>query len=534
MKRRLSILACGLLSLSLCVGSMTVLASESGRSEDSNIVVALSTDIVTLDPADTTNTLDGGIQRLIMDGLFGFDENMKVINMLATGYEANEDATEYVITLRQGVSFTDGTPWDAAAAKANLDRLSDQSLGLKRNGLFNMIDSTEIVDDYTIKVKLKYSFGAFINTLAHPAGVMMSPKQIEAGAEVCAQQPVGTGQYIFEEWKVGQSITLKLNEDWWGYKSELFEDGLALVEEDAGFNTVLFQPVPEAATRISMLQAGDADMIFPVPTESYSVLEADPNVTAESSEGITVNYIHINTHKDGVSDVRVRKAISMAVNKAVYCQVVKNGLASPATSHMGPSVQFYEEQPEVTYDVDAAKALMEEAGYGDGLSLTCVTQNSSEAIKAGEFMQQQLSLIGIELKIVPTEQGTISETINSFKGAPEDACYDLYLRGWSPSTGDADWVLRALWGSEMVPPNGSNYAYLMDETYDQLMLDGLSSADYDVRATAYSEAQKYLWDNMICVPIANSFNTWAYGSHIENVGIYPDGALYLRDGSYVE
>lgn len=134
-------------------------------SQDTDIVAAVNVDFTTLDPMDTSDTLSGDVQRMLMDGLFGFDREMNVIPMLATGYEANDDATEYTFTLRQGIKFSDGTPWNAEAAKANFDRWGDKNLGLKRTTLLcNILDSCEIVDDYTVKVKLATSFGAFINT----------------------------------------------------------------------------------------------------------------------------------------------------------------------------------------------------------------------------------------------------------------------------------------------------------------------------------------------------------------------------------
>ena len=206
-----------------------------------------------MDPVDTSDTLSGGIQRLIMDGMFGFDDNLRQIPLLATGYTANEDATEYVITLRQGVSFTDGTPWNAEAAKANLDKLADKTRGLKRTSLLSsIISSVEITGDYEVTVKLATPFSAFIANLCHPACVMMSPKVIEAGDDVCASAPIGTGQYLFVEWEHGDHLKLERNPDWWGYEA-------GLVDKDAGFKTIDFKVVTENSTRVNMLMSGDAD-----------------------------------------------------------------------------------------------------------------------------------------------------------------------------------------------------------------------------------------------------------------------------------
>ena len=139
------------------------LAEGESVSQDTDITAAMLVDFTTMDPMDTSDTLSGGIQRLMMDGLFGFDDDMKIIPMLATDYEANDDATEFTIHLREGIQFSDGTPWNAEAAKANFDRWGDKNLGLKRTTLLcNVLKETEIVDDYTVKVTLENPFGAFI------------------------------------------------------------------------------------------------------------------------------------------------------------------------------------------------------------------------------------------------------------------------------------------------------------------------------------------------------------------------------------
>ncbi len=230
-------------------------------SQETDIVAAVAVDFTTMDPMDTSDTLSGGIQRMISDSLFGFDDDMAIYPMLATGYEASEDAKEFTITLREGISFTDGTPWDADAALANFAKWDDETLGLKRTTfLCNILDTYEKVDDYTIKVTLTEPFGAFISNLAHPACVIMSPKTIEEGVDACARNPVGCGQYKFVEWVEGDHLTLELNKDWWGYDADIC-GGTALADSDAGFKTITFKPVPESATRVAMIQSGDAQIM---------------------------------------------------------------------------------------------------------------------------------------------------------------------------------------------------------------------------------------------------------------------------------
>lgn len=282
-------------------------------SQKTDVTAAMPVDFMTMDPMDTSDTLSGGVQRLMMDGLFGFDNEMHIIPLLAESYEANEDATEYVIHLRQGISFSDGTPLNAEAAKVNFDRWGDKDLGLKRTTLLcNVLKSTEAVDEYTVKVTLTEPFGAFVATLAHPACVLMSPQVIEQGKEACASSPVGTGQYLFKEWIAGDHTTVTLNKDWWGYDPEIC-GGTALAEPDAGFQSITFRPVGENASRVAMLQSGEADFIWPVPTESMETLAADENVYVGADEGIVVRYMFMNTQKAPFNDVRVRQAMNTLI-----------------------------------------------------------------------------------------------------------------------------------------------------------------------------------------------------------------------------
>lgn len=503
-------------------------------SQQTDIVAAVEVDFTTMDPMDTSDTLSGGIQRMIMDGLFGFDDDMNVIPMLATGYEANENATEYTITLREGISFSDGTPWNADAALANFEKWADKDLGLKRTTLLSgTLDSFEKVDDYTIHVTLTEPFGAFINTLAHPACVIMSPVQIAAGTEACATQPVGTGQYTFSEWIEGDHLTLELNPDWWGYDADLC-GGTALADADAGFKSITFQPVSEGASRVAMIQSGDAQIIWPIPTESVSVLESDSNVTASQDEGIVVRYFHMNNQKPPFNDVRVRQAIDYAIDKNAYIQVVKNGLATPAHSVIAPAVQYYKENELTPYDPEKAKELLAEAGYPDGFTTTLIYSNTTLNQKQAEFFKQQLSQVGINVELNGMESALVNETVQGATGPGSDVEVECYLSGWSPSTGDADWGIRPILAQESEPPMSYNMCYYESDELDGYLMDGLSSADDEVRREAYTKAQDLIWKDVPMIFLCVDTNTWATSKNIQNEKIYPDGAINMKNAKMAQ
>ena len=512
---------------------VTVPAGES-VSQETDVVGAILVDFTTMDPMDTSDTLSGGIQRMMMDGLFGFDDNMKIIPMLATEYEANEDATEYVIHLRQGISFTDGTPFNAEAAKANLDRWGDKELGLKRTTLLcNVIDSTEIVDEYTVKVKLSQSFGAFISTLAHPACVLMSPKVIAEGNDACADHPVGTGQYIFKEWIAGDHATVTLNKEWWGYDAEIC-GGTALVEPDAGFKSVTFRPVAENATRVAMLQSGDADFIWPVPTESMQALAGDTNIYVGAEEGMVVRCLFMNNQKAPFNDKRVRQAVNYAINKDAYIAVVKNSLSSAASSIIGPATQHYKGNDPYPYDPEKAKELLAEAGYPDGFETTLICASTTGNLKQGEFIQQQLAQVGITMNINALESAVVNDKVENVNKPGPEAEVEMYTIGWSSSTGDADWGIRPLVAIESEPPMSYNICYYENEEVDKLLYSALGTADETKRAEFYAQAQDILWEDCPMVCLVNDYNTWATTSKIANVKVYPDNCLNIRNARMVK
>ena len=487
-----------------------------------DIVIATAVDFITMDPLDTNDTLSGGLQRSMMEGLFGFDHEMNIVPLLAEDYKANDEATEFIFTLRQGVKFSDGTDFNADSALVNLNRMADQNQGLKRNSLFNMIEKNEKIDEYTVKVTLKESFGAFINTMAHPAALFVSPAALEEYGNEVSQHPVGTGRYIFEKWTPGEQLVIKQNPNYWDGAPE--------------FTSITFKPVVENGTRVSMLQSGDADFIFPVPSEHISNLQANKDVTVKVTPSIVTRYITMNTQKKPFDDVRVRKALNHAVDAEAYAQVVYNGFAKPAESLIAPNVQFFVAQEPYEYDIQKAKELLTEAGYPNGFEVSLWTNNTTTMVKAAQFIKQQLSEIGVMVNVENMEIGTLDQQVTGYaKGTPGDQVgVELYIIGWSPSTGDADWGLRPLASSESIPPVSYNIAYYSNPVFDEAIQAALETADPEKRAEQYAIAQKQVWDDAPMLYTVVDDNSCAHRNTIDGIAILPDGSLDLSQGKLVK
>ncbi|HEX3349112.1 MAG TPA: ABC transporter substrate-binding protein, partial [Acetobacteraceae bacterium] len=219
-----------------------------------DVTVALDANIVGLDPQDLNDNLSLTATRTMYQGLFGFDKDMKIHPVLATSVDASEDAMEFTFHLREGVKFSDGTPFDATSVKANFERLLNPQNHLKRASLFDPLKTIDIIDPYTVKMTLKTPFGAWVNTMAHPAAAIHSAASIEKYGTELMRHPVGTGPYTFQSWASPDTFKVVKNPDYW-------KPGVPKVD------SITIRSVPESGSRIAMLQTNEAQFIFPLPTE---------------------------------------------------------------------------------------------------------------------------------------------------------------------------------------------------------------------------------------------------------------------------
>lgn len=501
-----------------------------GVSEDANITVLDYAELSTLYPLDIGTESDQIPVFMLYDPLVKLGPNQEYIWMLATGCEKSDDGLEYTFSLRKGITFSDGTPWNAEAAKINLDLMADQSNGFKSQYVYECMDKVEVIDEYTVKVTLKDVYAPFLNALAIQPGAMVSPSLIEQGPEAMATTPIGTGQYTLVERKVGEYIKFQLNRDWWGYDAEIC-GGTPIVEKDCGFNTVTIRPISEESTRVALLQSGEADLAISL-TPTNKKLLSDSGYSIVSRQGGFMSYFYLNCQKEIFKDVRVRKAIAMAIDIDALNNVVYGGEYTKAESALTSSMKFFEKQEPIEYNPEKAKELLEEAGYGDGFTLVCWEENDTTDIQRGEFIQQQLEQIGIELKIYPQEGGFLTDNVNAYSGDPAETEFDCYIRGYGADTFDAGEMIGRF-ETVQFPPVGGNYSFYSNEEFDKWIAQGASSIEDEVRQEAYSNAQKIFWEDVPAVCLLSFASTAACNEHIEGADFGCAGGLYLMNAKYV-
>ncbi|WP_408006979.1 ABC transporter substrate-binding protein [Pseudalkalibacillus sp. A8] len=517
MKKRLLgqlfLLSTVLLVISACSSDSTSGTDGAAKSNNKEITIAIDQNFVTLDPHNAGDTVSIFGTRAMYEGLVGFDKNMNVVPVLAEDYSVSEDALTYTFKLREGVTFHDGEPFNAAAVKANFDRIMDENDDLRAKRNFQYVDRLEIANDYEVKFVLNQPFSAMLNKFAMVP--MISPKAIDDNSKDIRLNPVGTGPFKFKEWNQGDSLVVESFNEYWN-------------PESTNVEKVTFKPVPENGARAAMLKTGEADFVYPVPQQDVKELENVDGVVIEQTPSTIARYVSINTFKEPFTNEKVRKAMNYAVNKEAYIKVVKNGYGKILGSTMSSETQYYSNQEPYTFNLEKAKELMNEAGYEDGFEAEIWGNTSSETLKGMELIKQQLAQIGIDVTIKSMEEGTLSDEIYTPK-TPEEAKVQMWYVSWSPSSGDADGATRSLFSSEHFPPNGANTAYYNNSQVDVWIDAANETSDTKAQEDIYAKIQSEVYDDAPWIFLASDTILSGYHDHLEGVYVLPDGSVSIKE-----
>ena len=482
----------------------------SGGEGGDDIVIAVSSDLVSLDPHIENDVPSSNVRDNIYETLVDQDENMEIVEGLATEWEQTDDTT-WVFTLREGVTFHDGSDFTAEDVKANLDRVLDPAVASPRAFLYEMVTEVNVLGDYEIEIKTEYPFAPLLSHLAHDAGGILSKDVIdadyenaiseagldmtleefyeerEAGGDEYAdgtaaelaeytgihsgQNPIGTGYFQLEERQSGESTTLSRYEDYWG--------------EPAKPATVTFKVVPEPSARIAELETGESHIVDPIQPTDVNRVDENEETYVNIQESTSLSYIGFNVEKEPFDDPRVRQAVNLAINNQEIIEGIYQGNGIPATGPLAPGVFGYDDSVEgLGYDPERAQELLEEAGYGDGFSTTLWTNDNEQRVETALYVQDALSEYGIEVEIEELEWGAYLERTSNGE-------HDMFVLGWSTVTADADYGLYALFHSSMVGAPG-NRSFLENEELDELLDAGRRETDETERAAIYKEAQELL------------------------------------------
>lgn len=486
-------------------------APENTASYDKDIVIAVNNNFITMDAHAGRDSLSNSAIATMMEGLVEYDKDLQLQPNLAEKWEISDDAKTYTFYLRKDVKFTDGEPFNAEAVKVNIDRVMDASKALRHARTFNTTEKVEVKDEYTISVTLKDPYMAFLSRLE--AFKIMSPKAIKENEAGLAKHPIGTGPFIFKEWVEGDHMTIVKNPD-------------HRRADQIGVDSITYKFVPENGSRVAMLETGEADIIYPMPSEMMEKIKGNANIVTEIKPSTVCRYVTMNQLKEPFNDVRVRKALNYAIDKAAYIQVVKGGYGSPLNSALSPVLPFYADHDPYEYDVEKAKALLAEAGYPNGFKATIWGNTETETVKGMNFINQQLSLIGVEIEVMPMEEGTLSTKV--YDTTPETTELEMWYVSWSAT--DPDNAVRSTFQSEMVPPAGANTNYYNNPAVDTAIANGNKATTFEDQYKFYKEAQDLIWDDAVWMFMGIDQTVIAKQAYITGANLAGNGgAIDLRE-----
>ncbi len=445
-----------------------------------DLIIATLSDAVSLDPHGSNDVPSSNVAYNLYESLVYFDRDSVLQPLLATEWKATDDTT-WEFILRKGVKFHDGSDFNAEVVKANFERLLDPDIASQRLFLFSMIEEIIAVDEYTVLFKTAFPFAPLPAHLAHSGGGIISLKAIKADYDamaagkdpgsVIAQNPVGTGYFRFESWDPGSQVKLVRNEEYWGEKAKL--------------ESVTFKVVPESLTRLSELETGYAHISDPVQPSDRGRVESMPNAYLNRQSATSLAYLGFNAQKAPFDDIRVRQAISMAVNKNDIIDGIYEGTAIPAVGPIAPGVFGFDPAVKpMPYDPVKAKELLTAAGYADGFSTTIWTNDNPARIQIAEYVQSKLRDLGITVTIEVLEWGAYLDNTGEGK-------HDMFILGWSTPTLDGDYAMYALFHSSNFGKAG-NRTFLKDDELDELLDKGRQESDPAKRLAYYKEAQEKL------------------------------------------
>lgn len=480
-----------------------------------DVVIAVGSNFTTLDPYDANDTLSQAVAKSFYQGLFGFDKDMKLINVLAERYDVSKDGLSWTIKLKSGIKFQDGTDFNAEAVKVNLDRASNPDNHLKRYNLFKSIATTEVVDPTTVKITLKQPFSAFVNTLASPAAAMISPTALKKYGKDIAFHPVGTGPFVLETWNPTDFVKVKKFDGYWkkGYPK---------------LDTLTWRPVVDNNTRATMLQTGEANLAFPVPYEQAKLLEKNSKLDLVVSPSIMQRYLSINVTQKPFDNVKVREALNYAISRDALVKVAFAGYATPASGVVPPAIQYSQSYPAAQYNPAKARELLKEAGFPNGFTTTLwSSHNHTTAQKVLQFAQQQLAQVGIKATVTAMDAGQRSAEVEG-KGQKESGVR-LFYTGWSASTGEANWALTPLFATQSWPPTIFNTAFYSNTKVDNDLADALKTTDSSRKAALYKDAQDQIWQDKPWVPLVVEKLVSAKTKSLSGFYVMPDTSFSFDD-----
>jgi peptide/nickel transport system substrate-binding protein len=453
-----------------------------------------------LDPHNSRFAPQARVLRSIFDNLVVLHEDQSVGPWLATSWEISPDRTQYDFTLRQDVTFHDGTPFNAAAVKANFDRILDPANALQSLPEIGPYKEATVLSPYQVRLEFSAPFEPFLHNLSSTGLAIVSPTAVQKYGKAFGQNPVGTGPFTFTGLTPGTQIRLARNPAYQWAPDQAAHQGPAFLDQ------LIFADVPEQLTRVAALQSGQVQVADLIPSQNIAAFKADPDFVFQQKEMLDTTYALIpNVGKAPWDDLQIRQALKLSLDIDLIVRVIYLGTIQRAWSPLSHKL-FGSAEQEFTDswqpDPAKARAILDAKGWvpgadgmrvknGQRLSLSFIdTQgNREQRLDVIQLVRRQLNASGIDLVIDSQSAGNYLKKI-------ADNDYDL--AAGAQYAADPD-VLRYFFVPDARAPIEA--LKVNDPVLTQLLLDGAAEGDESKRAALYVQAQKRIIDQIYLIPI---------------------------------
>lgn len=482
-------------------------SQETGPKRD-NVTIALATDVSSLNPYGQDNNVTNQVMFHIYEPLVTQDRDLSIIPCLADSWEESEDGMTWTFKLHEGVKFHDGSDFTSEDVVASYNYAKDVSGSY--NSRFATVDSIEAVDDYTVVLHMKNKYPLLLTDLAM---VCISSKENIEGKteEEIGNSVIGTGRYKLVEHVKEDHIDMVANEEYWGGAPEI--------------KSVRFRPISNAATRTATMLSGELDVMGGVSVQDVERLEAAEGIHVVSEPSMEMIYMNMEQMLDDnpavegggnpLKDVRVRQAMYQAIDTDMIINNVMQGHAYPTATLIRDTFNGYSPELErFPYDPEAAKALLAEAGYPNGFTITLdagsdITVNSSEVAQAVAGYLEKIG-IKVNLNLMPT--ATFLPHIR-----PYEHKTGLLISAWSVYTGEGISMMNQhcyTYDQEKGTGNANRGHYSNPEV-DKLISEAMQESDKERRAELTRQIDKMTHDDVAYIPLYVQENIFAVKDDID-------------------
>ncbi|MCU1351411.1 MAG: hypothetical protein JWM05_620 [Acidimicrobiales bacterium] len=452
------------------------------------------------------------VGQTVFDPLVAFGADGKPHGVLAKSITPNADNTAWTITLQPGVKFQDGTPLNADALKLQLDK--DKASFLVGQA-FRPVQSIAKVGELSVRVTMSEPWVAFPAALAGQAGFIAAPKQLKAVGPAATDHPIGTGPYVFKEWTRDDHLTVTRNPHYWN-------KGVAYPDQ------ITFHVIPDDQSRLSSLQSGQLDLTYSGAASQILQARRDKSISMREIDADPTTMIMFNTAVAPFDDIRLRRAVSYAIDQRQLIATSGRGLGQPSTGPYLPSSPWYAPSGYPTKpDEGKARGLIDDykraKGATGAVKFTLGCTPTPANTRSMELIKTQLGKVGFDVTLKYTEQATY--ITNALNGTFQANCW--VQLGANDPDGDSIWLSSA--NANPVGSLALNFMRLKDPKIDQAFKVGRSSRDLATRKAAYASVWKQL-----AVDVPYAWLTHPHAAVLWASQVHGVGEAKLPDGSKVQ